>query len=167
LWGRARRGEVQAGRAALRIQALLGPRGVLAPVAQGGRDPRDRVRLVAWGDEPTPVRRPDAPWPGRIPPPLPATVLAERVGVEVLDTDGRPLEVTERGELTGRPVRVSGIPGSDDGPVAAWAGPWPVGERWWTGGGRRRAYLQVLLEDGPGVLVALEAGEWWLEGIYD
>ncbi len=171
LWGRARRGEVQAGRAALRIQGLLGPSGVLSPVAQGGRDPRARVRLVAWGDEAAPLRPLGAPWPGQIPPPLPATVPAERVGVEVLDADGRSLGIGERGELSGRPVRVLGVPGTGAGEgagrVEAWAGPWPVSERWWTGEPRRRAYLQVLLADGPGALVAADVEGWWLEGVYD
>lgn len=171
LWGRARRGEAQAGRAALRIQGLLGPSGVLVPVAQGGRDPRARVRFVAWGDEALPERRLDAPWPGQIPPPLPATVPAELTAVRVLDGEGRPLAVGERGQLTGRPGRVLGVPGTGTGSgadrVAAWAGPWPVSERWWSGELRARVYLQILLEGGPGALVAVEGGDWWLEGIYD
>lgn len=171
LWGRARRGEVQASRAALRIQGLLGPSGVLVPVAQGGRDPRARIRLVVWGDEAMPERRLDAPWPGQIPPPLPATVPAEPTAVQVLDADGRLLAVGERGDLTGRPVRVLGVPGTgvgeDAARVAAWAGPWPVRERWWSGEPQRRVYLQILLEDGPGALVATDDEGWWLEGIYD
>lgn len=171
LWGRARRGETQAGRAALRIQGLLGPGGVLVPVAQGGRDPRARVRLVVWGDEATPTRRVDAPWPGQIPPPLPASVPAEPMAVQVLDAAGRSLEVGERGELSGRPVHVLGVPGTRAGQaaarVAAWSGPWPVSERWWTGEPRHRVYLQVLLEEGPGALVAADGQGWWLEGVYD
>lgn len=169
LWGRARRGEVQAGRAALRIQGLLGPHGVLAPVPQGGRGPRDRVRLVAWGDEATPVRPAGAPWPGQIPRPLPATVPAEPVEVAVLDAAHVAVAVTERGDLTAVPARVRGLPGgSEEGAaVVAWAGPWPVSERWWSAAPSRRAYLQVLLADGPGALVALDRGQWWLEGVYD
>lgn len=207
LWGRARRGEVQAGRAALRIQGLLGPSGVLAPVAQGGRDPRARVRLVAWGDEATATRPLEAPWPGQIPPPLPATVPAEPVSVQVLDAEGRAVTVGERGELSGRPARVVGVPraattektaraegsgraevsgcaevsgraervGRAEGVghaeeverVEAWAGPWPVNERWWSTEPRRRAFLQVLLSDGPAALLAADAEGWWLEGIYD
>jgi protein ImuB len=52
--------------------------------------------------------------------------------------------------------------------VVAWAGPWPVEERWWDPERhRRRARLQVL--DGHGVarLLTLEGGRWWVEAIYD
>jgi protein ImuB len=177
LWGHARRGEVQASRAALRIQGMLGADGVLVPVLQGGREPRDRVRLVAWGDEASPLRPTSAPWPGRIPSPLPATVPVEPVLVQVRDPEGRVLRVSERGELTSRPDRleiVSGtaagaVPGRGSGRVEAWAGPWPVTERWWADRPRRRAYLQLLLATGRGVLVAtdVDAGSWWLEGVYD
>ncbi len=204
LWGQARRGEVQASRAALRIQGLLGAGGVLVPVAQGGRDPRDRVRLVAWGDEAVPLRPTGAPWPGRIPPPLPATVPADPFSVQVLDDAGQVVRMGERGQLTGHPAWVVGVPGtrgarSGGGAqgtgaaaapsvrVEAWAGPWPVTERWWSDQPRRRAYLQVVLAEGPGVLVAVDTGSasavdpgsggvadseadpasWWLEGIYD
>jgi protein ImuB len=178
LWGQARRGEVQAARAALRIQGLLGPEAVLVPVSQGGRDPRGRVRLVAWGDEATPWRPTSAPWPGRIPPPSPARVPPQPIPVQVLDEAGRTLEVTERGELTARPDRVVGMPAAEDGlgntvagerPVAAWAGPWPLTERWWSEESRHLAYLQVLFTDGPGALLAADpdAGSWWLEGVYD
>lgn len=184
LWGQARRGEVAAGRAALRVQGTLGPEGVLVPVLQGGRDPRSRVRLVAWGDDATPARPTDPPWPGRIPSPLPATVPAQPVPVQVLDAGGRLLRVSERGALSAPPAVVVGAalpwvrgdrrvsPAGVDAPeqpdvVERWAGPWPGTERWWTERSHRRAYLQLLLTDGVGLLVAVEAGAWWLEGIYD
>ncbi|WP_413450254.1 DNA polymerase Y family protein [Georgenia phoenicis] len=164
LWGRRGRGEVQAERAALRVQGLLGAEGVLVPVLQGGRDPRTRVRLVAWGDDPVPVLRPDAPWPGRLPDPAPATLLDERRAVVVLDAAGAPVTVDGRVRLSGEPARVV----DDDAgrEVVGWAGPWPMWERWW-GKGRRRAWLQVELDDGVAQLLALESGTWWLEGVYD
>jgi protein ImuB len=52
--------------------------------------------------------------------------------------------------------------------VVAWAGPWPVEERWWDAGrARRQARLQIL--DGTGVarLLAQEGGRWWIEAVYD
>ncbi len=50
--------------------------------------------------------------------------------------------------------------------VTGWAGPWPLEERWWDGGGRRRARLQVVLESGAAHLVYREAGRWWVEASY-
>ena len=49
----ARTGEAdeRAGRALVRVQALLGPESVVTAVRGGGRDPAERVRLVPWGDE--------------------------------------------------------------------------------------------------------------------
>ncbi|MEE6286094.1 DNA polymerase Y family protein [Georgenia sp. MJ173] len=161
LWGRRGRGEVQAERAALRVQGLLGADGVLVPVLQGGRDPRARTRLVVWGDDQAPQRRPDAPWPGQIPAPAPATVPAEPVAVAVLDDRGAMVVVDARGRLSAPPARVG------ERRVEGWAGPWPVAERWWSGERRRRAWLQVTVAGAPALLLALADGEWWVEGVYD
>ncbi|HHW83964.1 MAG TPA: DNA polymerase Y family protein, partial [Actinomycetales bacterium] len=65
LWGRAGAGEVAARRAVVRLQGMLGASGVVRPLLEGGRDPRTRIRMVTSGDEETPRRRTDAPWPGR------------------------------------------------------------------------------------------------------
>jgi protein ImuB len=51
--------------------------------------------------------------------------------------------------------------------VDAWAGPWPVVERWWSEDASRQAYLQVALRDGRAVLVASRQGQWTLEAVYD
>ncbi|GAA1867302.1 hypothetical protein GCM10009772_48140 [Pseudonocardia alni subsp. carboxydivorans] len=51
LWGDVGEGDERAGRALVRVQALLGPEAVLTAVPAGGRDPGERVRLVPWGDE--------------------------------------------------------------------------------------------------------------------
>ena len=43
-----------------------------------------------------------------------------------------------------------------EGSVRGWAGPWPVVERWWEpGAGRRRAHLQVELDEAPALLLTL------------
>ncbi|MFC7406883.1 DNA polymerase Y family protein [Georgenia alba] len=181
LWGRARRGEAQAGRAALRVQGLLGAEGVLVPVLQGGRDPRAAARLVAWGDDPTPLRRTDAPWPGQVPTPWPATVPREPVPVRLLDAEGGLVRIDARGTTSAAPRRVVVPPAgraqtgtaatpvvrAGEYPLLAWAGPWHGAERWWTDQGRRRAYVQVVPEGVPAMLLALERGSWQLEGIYD
>jgi hypothetical protein len=41
-----------------------------------------------------------------------------------------------------------------------------MAERWWSVS-RRRAHLQVLLDDGLAVLLRAERSRWWLSGIYD
>jgi protein ImuB len=109
------------------------------------------------------------PWPGRLPAPAPATVVDApgsddgRPAVEVLDADGAPVRVTGRGLLTVDPARLD--PG---GPIAAWAGPWPLDERWWDPSRRRRrARLQVVTADGVARLLSLEDSRWWVEAVYD
>jgi protein ImuB len=42
--------------------------------------------------------------------------------------------------------------------VVGWAGPWPLDERWWEPGGYRRVLLQVVLDDGHGMLLASRVG---------
>lgn len=171
LWGEVGDGDERAARAMVRVQGLLGPSGVCTAVVGGGRDPQQRVRLVPWGDEREPAWPPDQPWPGRLPPPSPATVFLAGSGadqaIEVLDQTGRPVGVTARAALTAPPHRV--VPaGGQPHPVLGWAGPWLVEERWWDpGGGRRRARLQVTVGDGPAMLLACEHSRWTVEGVYD
>jgi protein ImuB len=63
LWGDVGEADERAGRALVRVQALLGPEAVVTAVLGGGRDPAERVRLVPWGDD-----RGDAQEPGRVVP---------------------------------------------------------------------------------------------------
>jgi protein ImuB len=51
LWGEVGEADERAGRALVRVQALLGPEAVVTAVLAGGRDPAEQVRLVPWGDE--------------------------------------------------------------------------------------------------------------------
>ena len=51
LWGEVGEADERAGRALVRVQALLGPESVVTAVLDGGRDPAERVRLVPWGDD--------------------------------------------------------------------------------------------------------------------
>lgn len=51
LWGDVGENDERAGRALVRVQALLGPESVVTAVPAGGRDPGERVRLVPWGEE--------------------------------------------------------------------------------------------------------------------
>lgn len=50
--------------------------------------------------------------------------------------------------------------------VLAWAGPWAIDEGWWRPQGRRRrAYLQIVAEQIPPLLLVRE-GKWMLEALY-
>jgi protein ImuB len=107
------------------------------------------------------------PWPGRIPRPTPAVVLAHPLPAAVYDEAGDPVGVSARLELTGAPTTVR-IDRRQPVAITGWAGPWPVDERWWAPGeARRRARFQVLLEDGRALLMSLAGGHWLVEAIYD
>lgn len=129
---RAATGEAddRAARALVRVQGMLGPDAVLTGVAAGGRDARDRIRLVPWGEASTPDTGASGPWPGRLPAPSPTVVPDSAWDVAVLDAAGSEVGLTERNRLTAEPRRVV-TGGGRSRPVAAWAGPWPLDERWW------------------------------------
>ncbi|MEP7024219.1 MAG: DNA polymerase Y family protein [Actinomycetota bacterium] len=154
-------------RAANRVQAMLGPAAVTRPLVAGGRDPAEQVTLVPFGDPRAPALPAGRPWPGHIPPPAPATVFEEPRPARVTDDAGVAVQVTGRAVLSEKPAWLS----ADGGPwlpVTAWAGPWPVTERWWTkADGRRRARFQLVTEDGKAWLAALQDGHWVLEARYD
>jgi protein ImuB len=173
LWGESGEDDERAGRALVRVQAMLGPETVFTAVIGGGRDPTDRVRQVPWGDDPAPARDVDPPWPGRLPAPSPSRVPTCPLPAEVLDDAGDVVGVSGRGRLTSVPHRIA-VEGDPPRRVLSWAGPWPVEERWWEpGGGRRCARLQAVLdavrpaEEPVAVLLACQTGRWRVEGIYE
>ncbi|HEY3693006.1 MAG TPA: DNA polymerase Y family protein [Pseudonocardiaceae bacterium] len=171
LWGESGEDDERAGRALVRVQGMLGPEAVLIGVLGGGRNPHDRVRLVSWGEDPAPVHGADSPWPGRLPAPSPSRVPARPLAAEVFDDAGRVVGVSGRGKLTSVPYRIT-VDGDPPRRVLAWAGPWPVEERWWEpGGGRRCARLQAVLDAEPAgplaVLLGCETGRWKVEGMYE
>ena len=167
LWGGMGDEDERAGRVLARVQGMLGPDRVVTAVLGGGRGTADQVRLVPWGDERTPDRPADPPWPGRLPAPSPATVLPEPLPAEVVDAAGAPVGVTGRHVVTAPPAQLS-VPGRAPADVVAWTGPWAADERWWDPAtARRRARFQVLAADGTAWLVALDGGRWWVEALYD
>ncbi|WP_239078784.1 DNA polymerase Y family protein [Cellulomonas marina] len=197
LWGGPSGGDLRAHRALDRVQGIVGVDGVLLASLQGGRDVRDQVHLRAWGEQEAAPRPVDRPWPGRLPDPAPACVLAEPVPVEVLDAHGRPVRVDPRQSLSGDPAVLrwtgdgargddrggargddrGGARGDDRGSdggggsrrVVGWAGPWLVLERWWVLGaaGQVRAHLQVALDDRRALLLTGTAEGWTCEATYD
>ncbi|WP_082096332.1 DNA polymerase Y family protein [Demequina flava] len=196
LWGGTSGADARAQRTVERMQSLLGADSVLSVREQGGRAPRDRMLTLPWGQEARTARKVEHPWPGRIPDPAPATVLPIAEPMEVLDAGGTPVSVGRRLTMSAPPtwVRLQAEPGK--GPVAAarrhpasghvgasptwgqarpveaWAGPWPVVERWWSEDSSRRAYVQITVraeDEGSdlAVLAAFSEGQWWLEAVYD
>ena len=95
----------------------------------------------------------------------------------LVDAEGGDVVVDRQGQLDGVPVwleveRLRDETWSSGGRegrrrVMSWAGPWPVDEGWWRPeGASRRAYLQVLADSGPPLLL-VRAGRWWLDAVYD
>jgi protein ImuB len=166
LWGDAVVSD-RVARAALRVQAMLGHGAVTRPVPSGGRGPAEQATLVPFGDTRDPERPPDRPWPGRIPVPVPATVCQDPLPARITDGAGAPVTVTGRAQVSAAPARMS----AGTGPwlaITAWAGPWPVAERWWRPhAARRRARFQLVTEDGTAWLAAVQDGRWQIEARYD
>jgi protein ImuB len=173
-WGGDRLADARVARAVARLGALLGDEAVRVAEPRGARDPAQQVSTVpasAAGDalDPTRAASGEVPsWPGRLPEPSPAAVPSAPEAVEVLDAEGRAVEVDHRGAVSAPPALLRAATGGSPREVAAWAGPWPVDERWWDPAAhRRRARFQVVLSDGTATLVTREAGRWWLEALYE
>lgn len=157
-----------------RVQGMLGHEGVLTAVIGGGRMLADRQILVPWGDRPAGdgqalARAQAEPWPGSIGGVAPATVFSTRHPVALLAADGSAVDVDERGGVSGVPDSFSPTTAPGDlRPVEAWAGPWPVHERWWDPEHARHLHrFQVVDADGNAWLLSLEDHRWWAEGRYD
>jgi protein ImuB len=91
------------------------------------------------------------------------------VPVGVVDADGSPVRLTEPDRLSAPPARLvrGDRPGAEPVGVAGWAGPWPVQQRWWAGGGGPVARVQVLCADGAAHLLTVRDDRWWLVAVYD
>ena len=168
LWGNDAGAASRAARALARVQGLLGPGAALTAVLQGGRDYTEQVLLVPWGEPREPLRPGSPPWPGRLPGVAPAIVHQPPLPAQLLDEAGDPVSVASRGNASAPPARLRIGSGASAGLVIdAWAGPWPLEERWWDSGGRRRARFQVSTADGGAYLLAREGRRWWVEATYD
>lgn len=146
-----------------RVQSMLGTDAVLQPRLSGGRGPAERVELVPYGEE-APLMRPSGTWLGAVPTPLPARA-HPATKLQLLDAHGQPVHVTADAVLNADPTWL--VRGRSRVEVTAWAGPWPVDERWWDETqGRRYARLQLVSSAGAYLLVWL-SGQWRLEATYD
>jgi hypothetical protein len=187
-WGGTAESDKRAAAVLARLQSDLGPEEVLSARLQGGRDPSERALLLPvdsraggtsregprqgsgkgplQGSGKGPLQGEEEPWPGRLPAPSPAVVLARPLPAMVTDAAGAPVSVSARVLLSSPPARVS-IAGGPFTEVARWAGPWPADDRWWSPSHRRRARVQVVTASGAAQLLVAEGGGWWLEAVYD
>lgn len=159
-----------------RVQAMLGHRGVVTPAIGGGRWLAERQVLVPWGDRDERDRQAKGggglaaqrarPWPGSLPEPLPSTVFADPVPVDVRALGGELVDVDDRGNVAAVPAFF--IESGRRRPIEAWAGPWPVVERGWDAARSRRAYrFQVVDADGGAWLLVCDGDAWTAEATYD
>lgn len=171
LWGGRTQADDWAARAVARLATLAGSENVLVPAASGGRLPSDAYAWVpaVTADLAEPSQRltpAQGPWPGNLPSPAPAVVHPDPLPIEVFDAQQRPVRVTGRGAVSASPAVVQRA-GSSGEAVTAWAGPWPLEERWWDAArARRSARFQLLTVSGSLLLVSLERQRWWLLGEY-
>jgi protein ImuB len=187
LWGGQSDADRRAARAIARLTTLTSDDAVAVPVWNGGRLPADRYRWVPAATVDLDGRAravssagtgsgPDGPWPGTLPSPSPATVFERPYPAEVLDEHGSPVRVSARGAVSGHPSTLLLLTGDDatgwrrgrPRSIVAWAGPWPVEERWWEPLRHRRlARFQVVTDDHDGYLVVAEHQRWWVSARYD
>jgi protein ImuB len=170
LWGGRSQADLDAARAIARLAGIAGDQAVRVPAWAGGRLPQERYRWVPAGavdlDDPAGRLDPgDGPWPGALPAPAPAVVLVDPITIELFDDRGEPITVSGRGEPSGAPHTVV-VHGRRQA-VVAWAGPWPVEQRWWhPSAGRRLARFQLVTEGGEAHLVVVERRQWAIVATY-
>ena len=188
-WGGQSEADERAERAMGRVQTLVGFDGVAVGRLGAGRrfaDLEQRLPFGTTGQAETSTAGPRGagssntagprgvgasdtapPWPGRLGAPAPAEVLAEPEPLVVLDEDGEPVGVSGRVHLSAPPAVLRRADGRTSA-ITAWAGPWPLDERWWDLRARRRqARFQLVLDDGTAHLCAVEGGRWQREATYD
>ena len=179
-WGGQSEADERAERALQRVQTLvgfdrvtvgrLGPGRRFADLEQrlpfGTAGPRGSGASGTAGPRGTGASHPAPPWPGRLGAPAPAEVLVEPEPLVVLDPNGEPVGVSGRAQLSASPATLRRADGRTSR-IAAWAGPWPLEERWWSTQPRRQARFQLVLDDGTAHLCAVEGGRWQREATYD
>lgn len=163
-----------------RVQSMLGHEGVLTATVGGGRALADRQQLIAWGDRAADAAAAVArqPWPGQLPAPAPATVFASPHPVHVLSASGEAVSVDPRGTVSAPPAQFAAASGARLRHITAWAGPWPLDERWWASSRRAAGSsalrehrdihrFQVVDADGVAWLLVLDGDHWVAEARYD
>ena len=174
-WGGQSEADERAERALQRVQTLVGFDSVTVGRLGSGRRFADLEQRLPFGTAgasgtagPLGTGASNtAPWPGRLGAPAPAEVMVEPEPLVVLDADGEPVGVSGRAQLSAPPAVLCRVDGRKSR-ITAWAGPWPLDERWWDRAARRRqARFQLVLDDGTAHLCAVEGGRWQREATYD
>lgn len=165
LWGE--RPDIHVVHAVTGLQRRLGHGGVQSATLVGGRLLHQRIQLRPWGEAATPPagRRLDQPWPGALPGLLPAVVHPSACPASVTTESHDPVQVDERGRLTGAPHWLTPAEGRRC-QVTAWAGPWPVHQHWWRRGVRRISRFQVV-SDACAWILLFDGRRWWTEARYE
>jgi protein ImuB len=169
LWGNAHRSAALSHTVAT-LQGTLGHRAVAGVHLHLGHDLGDTQQRLPWGDHRVDQNsdRVDY-WAGQLPAPHPATVFSQPLPVSVTDEAGHPVDTLPVGAgLTAAPHWL--VARGNRRRVTAWAGPWPVMERWWEAQHSRFIHRVQLLDDtGVGWLVKTSEGEagWVVEARYD
>lgn len=170
-WGGRTVADDWAARAVARVAGLIGERQVFVPTWRGGRQPGDTYQWVSVdradvSESADRLQVIDVPWPGQLPAPSPATVLADAVPAEVFDHTGQMVRVNGRGGLSAAPAMMS-VQGRAAQVITAWAGPWPLDEQWWDPQHHRRlARFQITIADGSALLAVVEHQHWWITAMY-
>lgn len=186
LWGNGPEEQIHHGLS--RVQSMLGHSAVLTAALTGGRMLARRRVFIPWGDS---AEKPLAdlaadhnkPWPGSVPGPAPATLFREPPEVRVLGQSNELIHVDERLQLSAEPTFF--IPPAFSNPmepdgldlepelaevallVKAWAGPWPIQERWWEPAAECLYRFQILDSANAAWLLLLRDGKWSAEARYD
>lgn len=170
LWGGRSQADLDAARVIVRLSGIAGEAAVRTPTWSGGRLPDERYRWVPANavdlDDPAGrLDRGEGPWPGALPAPSPTVVRDDPLPIEVLDERGEQITVTGRGEPSGAPSTM--VVHGRRQRVVAWAGPWPVEQRWWHPSvARRLARFQFVTEQGEAHLVVVERRRWSIVATY-
>jgi protein ImuB len=185
LWGEQSDADRRAIRTLARLSTIAGEHAVTVPVWRGGRLPAERYRWVSAVTADLDARTVQVanaasvatePWPGSLPSPSPATVLADPRPVEVVDAAGGRVVVSGRGVLSAPPAQLVALHGDDhsgwrrgvERRIVSWAGPWLIEERWWEPQRhRRQARFQIVTDDQRAHLVVAEQRRWWIAAQYD
>jgi protein ImuB len=169
LWGRAHR-DTALHHTVSSLQGKLGHQLVSRVITHPGHDITGRQQRIPWGDHQPPDDGDRVThWAGQLPAPHPATVFSSPLPVDVVDATGEPVWTLPVGAgLTSSPHWL--ISRDSRRRITAWAGPWPVMEKWWESRQTRCVHrVQLLDEAGIGWLVKTRDGEagWVVEARYD